>query len=124
MPRPLSNDLRARLINNVESGLSARASGRKLDIAPSTATKIVKAWRDRGHYEPLRQGGHLRSCLESESAFIEQMVSEHSDWSEAELNAHLRAERGVEVHDTTLGRYIRQHGWRYKKNGRGGRARP
>ena len=49
--------------------------------------------------------------------FIEQMVSEHGDWSEAELNARLRQECGIEVHDTTLGRFIRAKGWRYKKNG-------
>ncbi|MCB1717076.1 MAG: hypothetical protein KDK05_18285 [Candidatus Competibacteraceae bacterium] len=64
MPRPLSNDLRARLISNVESSLSACAAGRKLDIAQSTATGIVKDWRDRGYYAALPQGGHLRSCLE------------------------------------------------------------
>ena len=124
MPRPLSNDLRARLIRTVESGLSARAAGRKLDSAPSTVTRLVKAWRDRGHYAALPQGGHLRSSLEPESAFIEQRVREHSDRSEAALNAQLRAERGLAVHDTTLGRYLRQHGWRYKKNGRGRRTPP
>lgn len=115
MPKPLSNDLRKRLIKAVESGMSARAAGRKLDIAESTATGIVKDWRDRDSYEPLPTGGWRRSVLEEETTFIEQMVSEHSDWSEAELNAHLRQERSIEVHDTTVGRFIRAKGWRYKK---------
>ena len=117
MPKPLSNDLRKRLINAVEGGMSARAAGRKLDIAPSTATGIVKDWRDRGHYEPFPTGGNLRPKLEGEVDFIEQMVAAHSDWSEAEMNAHLRQERGIEVHDTTVGRLVRKKGWRYKKNG-------
>ena len=48
MARTLSNDLRKRLVKAVEGGLSARAAGKKLDIAASTATGIVKDWRDRG----------------------------------------------------------------------------
>ena len=56
MPKSLSNDLRKRLIKAVESGMSARAAGRKLDIAESTATGIVKDWRDRDSYEPLPTG--------------------------------------------------------------------
>lgn len=88
MPKPLSNDLRARLIKNVKLGLSARAAGRQLAIAASTATGIVQDWRERGHDDPLPQGGHRRSCLEQEADCIEQMVRDHSDWSEAELNAH------------------------------------
>lgn len=45
------------------------------------------------------------------------MVTTHPDWSEAEMNAHLREERGIKIHDTTLGRFVRAKGWRYKKNG-------
>jgi transposase len=116
MPRPLSNDLRKRLIRLVESGMSARAAGARLDIAASTATGIVKDWRDRGSDEPLPTGGWLRPKLEDEADFIEPLVADHGDWSEAELNAYGREHRGIEVHDTTLGRLIRAKGWRYKKN--------
>ena len=115
MARTLSNDLRKRLIKAVEGGLSARAAGKKLDIAASTATGIVKDWRDRGSFEPLQIGGYRRPILENEAAFIEQMVTTHPDWSEAEMNAHLREERGIKIHDTTLGRFVRAKGWRYKK---------
>jgi len=117
MGKPLSEDLRERLIRSVESGMSARAAGRKLYIAPSTATGIVQQWRERGDYAALQVGGHRRSVLEKEAAFIEEMVSRHGDWSEEEMQAHLEAERGLRVHPTTIGRFIRGQGWRYKKNG-------
>ena len=113
MARTLSNDLRKRLIKAVEGGLSARAAGKKLDIAAG----IVKDWRDRGSFEPLRIGGYRRPILENEVNFIEQMVATHPDWSEAEMNTHLREERGIKIQDTTLGRFVRAKGWRYKKNG-------
>ena len=120
--RSLSNDLRKRLIDCVKKGMSARAAGRKLDIAASTATRIVKDWRDRGSYEPLKRGGSMRPVLEVEADFIERRVGDHPDWTEAELNAPLRQEREIEVHDTTLGRFVRMRGWHYTKNGTRQRA--
>lgn len=117
MAKPLSNDLRFRLISYVQSGLSARSAGRKLSISASTATAIVKRWRTTGCYKPLQMGGHRRSVLEKDRFFIETMLEDHDDWSEAAMAAYLRAERDVDIHPSTVGRFIRKLGWRYKKNG-------
>ncbi len=116
MGRPLSNDLRQRLVNAVNSGMSARAAGRKLDIAASTATALIKKHRERGHFEPLPLGGKKRSVLEKEKTFIEAMVGAHPDWSEDEMALHIGSERGIQVHPTTIGRFVRKNGWRFKKN--------
>jgi len=116
MVQSLSNDLRARLIACVEGGMSARAAGRKLEIAASSATGIVKDWRDRGCFKPLKRGGFRRSILQDHTVFIEAMVDKHGDWTEDEYCAHLKAERGVYVHPSTVGRFIRKMGYRYKKN--------
>lgn len=116
MGKALSNDLRLRLIRNVKGGMSARAAGRKLDITPSTATGIVKHWRETGGHEALAMGGHRPLALESEKAFVEALVHEHDDWSEQALAAHIEQERGVRVHPATVGRLIRKMGWRFKKN--------
>jgi transposase len=124
MGRPLSNDLRVRLVKAVDGGLSARAAGRKLEIAASTATGIVKKHRDRGHLEPLPMGGRKRSVLEKEAAFIEDMVTAHPDWSEQEMAVHLCQECGIDVHPTTVGRFVRKQGWRFKKNGIRHRTKP
>jgi len=117
MGKPLSNDLRLRLLNAVNGGMSARAAGRKLDIAASTATGIVKKQRERGYFEPLPLGGKKRSVVEKEGAFIEDMVATHPDWSEEEMAFHVRKECSISVHPTTIGRFVRKKGWRFKKNG-------
>jgi len=117
MAKPLSNDLRFRLTNYVQSGLSARSAGRKLSISASAATAIVKRWRTTGSYKPHQMGGHRRSVLEKDRVFIEAMLEKHDDWSEATMAACLRAERDVDIHPSTVGRFIRRLGWRYKKNG-------
>ena len=115
MARPLSNDLRARLVAAVEGGMAARAAGRKLDISASAATGIIKQWRETGSYEPLQMGGHKRAALEEQIAFVEAMVTAHCDWSEEEMCAHICTERGIQVHPTTVGRFVRKKGWRFKK---------
>lgn len=117
MTKPLSSDLRFRLISCVEHGMSARAAGKKLDIPASTATAIVKRWRDTGTYEPLQIGGYRRPVLDKHRDFVERMLEQHTDWSEAELASHLVKQRDVHVHPTTVGRFIRKIGWRFKKNG-------
>lgn len=117
MGKPLSRDLRLRLVNAVNGGMSARAAGRKLDIAASTATDIIKKQRERGHIEPLPLAGKKRSVLEKEAAFIEDMVATHPDWSEEEMAFHVRSKRAISVHPTTIGRFVRKKGWRFKKNG-------
>lgn len=116
MGRALSNDLRARLIRCVERGMSARSAGKRLEIAASTATGIVKDWRERGCYKPLCGRAGRKSILENEKAFIAQMVGKYEDWTEDEYCAYLEQERGLRVHPTTVGRLIRKMGYRYKKN--------
>ena len=113
MGKPLSNDLRLRLVNAVSGGMSARAAGRKLEIAASTATGIVKKQRERGHIEPLPLGGRKRSVLEKAAAFIEDMVATHPDWSEEEMAFHVRKQCSISVHPTTIGRFVRKKGWRF-----------
>lgn len=116
MGKILSNDLRYRLIKNVESGLSARAAARKLDIAASTATRIVRQWHKTGSYEAGRRGGHRPCLLEPIRNALEELIEVHGDWSEEELCAHIKQEHGIFVHAVTVGRFIRKLGFRYKKN--------
>ena len=61
MTKPLSNDLRARLIDAVTQGMSCRAAADRFGVAASTAVKLVRRWRDTGTSAPRPQGGDKRS---------------------------------------------------------------
>jgi transposase len=63
MTKALSNDLRERLIREVESGASARASAEIFSVSPSSAVKWVRRWRDTGSFAPSPTRGHRRSPL-------------------------------------------------------------
>ena len=60
MTKALSNDLRARLIDAVGSGMSRRAAADRLGVAASTAVKWVRRWHDTGSVAPHSQGGDRR----------------------------------------------------------------
>ena len=58
MTRPLSNDLRRRVVTAVvDGGMTRRGAAKRFGIAPSTAIKWVHAWRRTGSYRPRAQGG-------------------------------------------------------------------
>ena len=52
MTRPLSDDLRRRVVRAVDDGMSRRGAAKRFGIAPSTAIKWVRAWQRTGCYRP------------------------------------------------------------------------
>ena len=63
MTKALSNDLRERVIREVDDGASARASADMFSVSPSSAVKWVRRWRDTGSFAPSLTRGHRRSPL-------------------------------------------------------------
>ena len=59
MPKPLSIDLRERVLAAVAGGMSRRAAAERFGVAPSTAIKWVATWRANGRDRPLTAGGDL-----------------------------------------------------------------
>ncbi|CTQ63494.1 Transposase [Roseibium album] len=53
MARILSSDLRRRVIEAIEGGVSTRAAARRFSIGVSTAGSWHRHWRKTGSYEAL-----------------------------------------------------------------------
>lgn len=117
MTRPLSNDLRRRVIDAVEGGMTRRAAAERYGVAVSSAIKWVQAWRRTGSFEPLPQGGDNRSQrIEAHAEEILSLVEETPDMTLAEIAAHLEAEHGLKVAQSTVWRFFDRHGITFKKN--------
>ncbi|MDF0604034.1 helix-turn-helix domain-containing protein, partial [Psychromarinibacter sp. C21-152] len=56
MGRPLSLDLRRRIVACVEAGQSRRAAAAKFDVSPSFVGELMRRYRKTGSLEPARQG--------------------------------------------------------------------
>jgi transposase len=117
MTRPLSKDLRKRLISAVEGGQSRRSAARRFGVAASTAVKWVADWRREGRVEAKPLGGDRHSHrMEAHADDILALVEETPDITLAELAGHLADVHGLRVAPSTVWRLLDRHGLTFKKN--------
>ena len=129
MTRPLSNDLRSRLVAAVAAGMSCRAAAERFGVAASTAVKLVRRWRDAGTLEPHAQGGDRRSGrIETHAEEILALIAAKVDITLTEIADHLEREHGERFAPSTIWRLLDRHDQTFKKNrtrqraGTGGRG--
>lgn len=117
MTKPLSMDLRERLILAVEGGMSRRSAAKLFSVAPSTAIKWVDQQRRTGSVRPRAQGGDNRSQrLEAHADEILALVKETKDLALSQLALHLDESYGVKVAESTIWRLLDRHDMTFKKN--------
>ncbi len=117
MTKPLSLDLRQRLIAAIEAGLSCRAAAARFSVAPSSAVKWHRLWRETGSVAPRGQGGDTRSGrIEAVGPAILAMAEETPDITLVEIAERLEREHGERFAPSTVHRFFRRHGWSYKKS--------
>ena len=117
MTRPLSDDIRQRLVLAVDGGMSRRSAARRFDVAASTAIKWVDQWRRVGHIRPRPQGGDKRSHrIEAHRVEILALVEDRPDITLAEIAAYLEDAHGLRVAQSTVWRLLERHELTFKKN--------
>ena len=114
MPRPYSEDLRQRVIADVERGNSRRAAADKFGVSASFAIKLKQLWDKVGSVAPKRLGGAKQHALEPHTALVERMVSERPDATLDEYRAYL-ADAGVRVGRSSIDRFLKAKGLSFKK---------
>jgi transposase len=105
MPKPLSMDLRERIVQAVEAGLSRRAAADKFAVSASCVIKLMQRHRADGTVAPRKFGGHMRPALEPHYARIGDLVAATPDITIDELRAQLAAE-GIATSRSPLGRCL------------------
>lgn len=115
MVRPLSDDLRERVVAAVLSGESRRSAAKRFGIANSTAVKLLQRHQATGSVAPGQMGGHRKRVLEPHRAFIMERINKTSDLSLHRLKDELAA-RGVKVSHNAVWQFLRREGLSFKKN--------
>jgi transposase len=116
MARAYSLDLRERVVEAIEGGLSRREAAEVFGVSPSTAVKWMRRHHDSGSVAARAMGGDRRSRLGGERSFIEERLDAVNDLTIEELRASLREERGIIVGYGTVWRFLAKEKITLKKN--------
>ena len=117
MTKPLSLDLRERLVSAVEGGMSRRGAAERFGVAASTAIKWVDRWRRAGDVRPRPLGGDKRSHrIEARAGEILALIEATPDITLGEIAGHLERTQGLKVAPSTVWRLLDRRGLTFKKN--------
>jgi transposase len=117
MAKPLSEDLRSRVVAAVEAGMSRRAAAARFGVSASSAVRWVAAWRSGGRVGAKPQGGDRRSRrIEAFGGAILAAVAAQVDITLAEIAAVLRERHGVRFAPSSVWRFLDRHAITVKKN--------
>ena len=115
MTRPLSIDLRERVVAAVLAGESCRSVAARFGVAVSSVVKWSQRHRATGSVAPGKMGGHRKRALEPHRAFIMERIAQTSHLTLHRLKDELAA-RGVAVSHNAVWQFMRREGLRFKKN--------
>ena len=115
MAAPLSQDLRKRLVGEVEQGSSARQAAARFAVSASAAIKLVRRVRETGSTEPGKIGGHRKPLLAGHEALLRELTATRKGITLAEIRDAL-IERGIQPGSlTTIWWTLRRLGLTHKK---------
>ena len=116
MGKPISIDLRSRVVAAILNGLSCRKAAVQFDVSASSAIRWHNNWCKKGDVRPKPQGGDRKTGrIEAEAGFLLDQIEAAPDLTLAELQA-LLDERGLRVGIGTLWRFFDRHGVTFKKD--------
>jgi len=118
MAKSLSLDLRRRVVDAIEQGLSCRQAAERFGVSASSAIRWLDRLKQQGDIAAKKQGGDRKSGrIEAEAAFLLGEVAETPDITLVELQEKLKT-RGVGVGIGTLWRFFDRRRITFKKRRR------
>ena len=116
MPRPLSVDLRTRIVNACAAQeLSQAEIAQLFEVHQKTVEKLWKQWRETQAVAPKAATGGQPPRLLSYDDDLRRWLSEKSDRTHQELMALLREHKHLQVSQSMVSRAVAQLGLPRKK---------
>jgi transposase len=115
MARPLSIDIRERVVAAVLTGETCRSVAARFRVSVSSVVKWSQRHRATGSVAPGKMGGHRKRVLEPHRAFILERIAQTPHLTLHRLKDELAA-RGVRVSHNAVWLFVRREGLRFKKN--------
>ncbi len=115
MARAYGLDLRHRVVEAIDGGMSARGAAARFSVGISTAISWHRRWRETGSLAPGRQGKPAGSKLDGHAAFILDLVDRQKDIALHEIAETLARERGLRSCSATIWYFLSKRGLTHKK---------
>lgn len=115
MAKPLSDDLRKRVVGAVEGGKSCHQTAGQFAVSVSFVVKLMQRFRATGSINPGNFGGHSKPKLAAHEAVVRELIAQTPSATLLELQREL-GERGVVVGKSSIARFLKRLRLSFKKN--------
>lgn len=122
--RPLSQDLRQRIIAARERGDGTGEVCKRFGVSRKSVERFWNEHRRTGQCLPKKIGGYRRSSLAPHDRRLQRWIEAQPDLSLAELQKRCQDQLEVSIGITALWHRLRHLGLSFKKNDARRRARP
>src|SRR5712691_9474659 len=106
MPKPYSDDLRARVVKEIEQGATLEEAAERYGVSLSSVVRFLRLDRETGSVSPAQFGGYKGYALAAHEELVRRLVAEQPDITLAELQAKLVKEK-VRVGQSSIFRFLR-----------------
>jgi transposase len=121
--RPLSEDLRQRIIRAREKGEGVGEVCRRFGVSRSSVERFWKEHVKTGQCRPKKIGGYRRSRLEKPDRLLRRWLTEQVDLTLRQLQQRCQEHLQIQIGTNGLWHRINRLGLSYKKNDARRRAR-
>lgn len=115
MVRPLSVDLRDRVVAAMGAGASCREAAKTFSVSVASAARWAKRARETGTVAPRPFGKPLGLVVLPEREWLLARIAAAPDLTIRALRAELEAERGLRVGYGAIWRWLAREGLSFKK---------
>lgn len=118
MTRAYSLDLRERVLDAIDGGLSRHKAAKRFDVGVATVIRWHRAWRDHGERQARKQGPKGGGKLDAHETFILGLVEDQPDITLVEIGERLVVERSLSAVPSTIWLFFDRRGITFKKRPR------
>ncbi len=123
MAKPLSEDLRGRVVVAIEGGATIPEAADQCGVSISSVVRFLRLHRETGSVRSAKFGGYKEFALVAHEDLVRQLVAEQPDITLAEFEARL-AKKKITVGKSSISRFLHHLKLTFKKKPSGGRAGP
>lgn len=122
--RPLSEDLRRRIIEARQAGAGSVEVSERFRVSRRSVARLFGQYERSGELRPKKIGGYRQSRLQRHSKTLSRWLEKQADITLVELCERCRKELGVTIGINALWHQLRKLGLSFKKNDARRRAEP